>query len=270
MLEKGSRDSRYEARLLAQRAAGLSPRTAGPHLLLAEIERLAKDFAPAQVHLERAKLLEPDSPEVKDAAAAYHKELGFAYLLAAGKKREERPYWREKAFREFWKAVEAGSENEDLRHVRILLGLIEPDAAVELDPKVREILEERTAEARGHFERAAELEKEGDVEGALAELDLSLKARVTAEAWCQRGNIRSRQGDHDEALRCYREAVRLRPTLVEAQLNLGSNLYLRGEREGALAAYEACLRHGAGRLPEETRTRIEALVDQIRRSLEDD
>ena len=87
---------------------------------------MEKDFAPALVSLERARLLEPDSPAVKDADAAYHKELGYAYLLAAGKKREEREYWREKAIREFWKAVKAGSENEDLGHVRIVLGLSSP------------------------------------------------------------------------------------------------------------------------------------------------
>ena len=87
---------------------------------------------------------------------------------------------------------------------------------------VAELLKERTDKARRHFERAGELSKEGDLEGAVEELRASIDARATAEAWCQIGVIRGRQERDEDAEKAFREAIKVNPRLAEAWLNLGS------------------------------------------------
>jgi tetratricopeptide (TPR) repeat protein len=267
-LDRGGPEAAKEAKELAQRAIALGTRKAGAHLLLADVARMGKDFRPALEHLTRAKEIAPDSAEVKDALAAYHKALGYAYLFTARRSKEAREEARKRAFEEFQKAVDAGSEKEDLGQVRVLLGLDEPDPAVPLPPRVAEILAERTAEARKHFEESVRLSREGDLDGAAAAAERSLAARVSGEAWFQLARVRSAQDRDDDAESAYRAAVAAKPSLAVAWLNLGSLLYVKGELKEAREAYQGYLRAAHDADPETVR-KVRALVEEIRRKLDE-
>jgi tetratricopeptide (TPR) repeat protein len=85
-----------------------------------------------------------------------------------------------------------------------------------------------------HFERAAELERRGDIAEALSEYTASLAVDSTlGEAYLRLGSLRERMGDAREAELVYSEAVRLSDTRARALLQR-SHLY-RAAGRGALA-----------------------------------
>jgi tetratricopeptide (TPR) repeat protein len=51
------------------------------------------------------------------------------------------------------------------------------------------------------------------------------------------------KGNLDEAIHCYREALRIRPEYVEAHYNLGSALRAKGNLDEAIQAYENFIRY---------------------------
>ena len=63
-----------------------------------------------------------------------------------------------------------------------------------------------------------------------------------ADAWCLLGVVCRAMGDLDGAAASYREALRLRPSFLEAQNNLANVLVAQGEYAEAVAIYEGILR----------------------------
>ncbi len=59
----------------------------------------------------------------------------------------------------------------------------------------------------------------------------------------EQGQALQAQGRLDEAMQCYREAVRLAPNPARAHLNRGNGLLLQGDLDGALAAFRTALDH---------------------------
>jgi len=258
--EQGGRENRAAAKKLAMRAVALGAELAAPHLVLADIYRLEKDFAPALEELEWAKVREPGTDAVKDALADFHKDLGYAHLLS-GRKKE--------ALREFTKAVDVDSKNVDLTQVRLLLGFDDPGLdAPALDPVVAALLAEKTEEARKWFDIAAERRAAGDIPGALEALKESRQARTSAEAWVETGRIRVALRESDAAEAAFRAANRLKPSLPEAHLGLGNVLYLRDEYRAAIGAYRLFLRTSSKRGETDTRIRVKALVKELEKRVE--
>ncbi len=261
-LDAGGAAAVAEAKQFAQLALALGTASALPHLLLADAARLAKDFGPAQQHLADARARQPDLDEVKDALARYHRDLGYAYLLRHGEGDEER------SLAEFRKALAAGSKNEDLGPVKARLGLAEegtePPA---LDPKVEEVLRQRTEEARRAFDESGRLLAAGDLAGAEREARRSLAARRTAEALHRLGEVLEAAERPDEAADAWRGAVELKPSLHQSWLALGMLLYRRGELAGAVEAFEGWLRAAGDDAPLATREQVKARIEEMRGKL---
>ena len=57
------------------------------------------------------------------------------------------------------------------------------------------------------------------------------------------GHALEAQGELDEAMQCYLEAIRLAPDPARAHLNHGNVLLLKGDLNGALAAFRAAIEH---------------------------
>ncbi len=237
---------------------------AGPYLLMADVRRVRKDVGPAQEHLEKARSLDPKSPEVKDGLARYHKDLGFAYLLKSRKK---------DALLQFEKALATEAPNVDLEQIRTILSRDDPlfaVAGIPVDPEVAEILKERTETARQEFMRAVKLKEERDFDGAVRAILLSLTARESAEGRFVLGQIRRDQGKSKEAERAFRAAVVQKPALHQAWLDLGSILYFKGDDAGALECYENYLHLSGDEDPLETRAQVEVKVKELRATLDGD
>jgi tetratricopeptide (TPR) repeat protein len=242
-LEQGGPEAAAKAAESAQLALALGARGAGPHLLLMDARRAERDFARALESLAEAKAREPDSEEVKDGAARYHRDLGYAFLLT----RQEA-----KAMAEFRKAVESGSKNTDLAPVRRLLGMEEGGPEGESpDPEVVAILRERTETARRHFEESGRLLAAGDLEGAEREIRASLEARR-----------------EEEAIRAFRLSAEVKPGLAAAHLALGHAHYRRGEMAEAVEAFERWLSTAGEGVSEEAREAIRARVTEMRGKLD--
>ena len=58
----------------------------------------------------------------------------------------------------------------------------------------------------------------------------------------QNANLLRCQGDYDEAIRRYQTALRQKPDVADAHLNLGLALAGKKDYDGAIAAYRECLR----------------------------
>src|SRR5260370_19106582 len=65
-----------------------------------------------------------------------------------------------------------------------------------------------------------------------------------ADAFNNRGNVRSAKGDFEGALRDYNEAIRLKPDHALAFYNRGIARRAKGDPEGALQDYNEAIRHG--------------------------
>ena len=98
----------------------------------------------------------------------------------------------------------------------------------------------RTAAAQ--FERARDLERLGDVDGARALCEGILSHDTgDARAHCLLGTLQGKAGEIEQALIHFREAVRLEPRLEEAHLGLGNAQQLRGDVQAAAASYRRAL-----------------------------
>ena len=105
------------------------------------------------------------------------------------------------------------------------------------------------------------------LEGAAESLRESIRARTSGEAWFLLGRVRTEQEKKAEAKEAYRTAVRVKPSLAEAWLNLGSLCYLDGEWKEALEAYEAYLEQSRDDGDTDLRLRVRALADELEKTL---
>jgi tetratricopeptide (TPR) repeat protein len=65
---------------------------------------------------------------------------------------------------------------------------------------------------------------------------------VDAEVWYNKGNSFYASGRHEEAIRCYEEAIKINNEFVDAWLNKGSSLFDLGRYEEAIGCYEMLLK----------------------------
>jgi len=88
-----------------------------------------------------------------------------------------------------------------------------------------------------------ELLRQGDVEGAIPELNKTLELNPnSAKAHLNLGAARLAQGDVDGAIARFRDAVRCNSRFAAAHYNLGSALLRKGDHAGAVAALQQALR----------------------------
>ncbi|MCK6480651.1 MAG: tetratricopeptide repeat protein [Planctomycetes bacterium] len=255
-VEEGNAEAALE---MARRAGELGGETAALCLLRSDALRKKGEWAAAGAEVERARTLDPGSPEVKDALAAHYRDVGYAFLLHRR---------RDQAGEAFRRAVAAGSERVDLAEVkRFLEGGEEGPAAAErpdLNPAVAEALEKAMEEARRRHGEGADLLRAGKREEAAEAFRASLRSFETAHARFGLGLALAASGDGEGAEREYRRAAADDPGFADAWLNLGALLYRRGADAEAEEAYLAYLRHAPQAGAEETVARVEAIVAVLR------
>jgi tetratricopeptide (TPR) repeat protein/GT2 family glycosyltransferase len=67
--------------------------------------------------------------------------------------------------------------------------------------------------------------------------------RFAAQKHTQLGNLLAKQGKLDNAIACYRRALKLKPTLTEAYLRLGEILNHQGQKQEAISCYQQGIKH---------------------------
>ncbi|MGQ0538670.1 MAG: tetratricopeptide repeat protein [Gemmatimonadaceae bacterium] len=93
-----------------------------------------------------------------------------------------------------------------------------------------------------YLKEALLLERQGDFEAALTSYRLALREKPDDHRVLQNMAIAySRTTRLDEAVRCYRRALEIKPDLAGAHYGLGFLLLKRGEPEGALRHLESFL-----------------------------
>ncbi|MET0792104.1 MAG: hypothetical protein ABW061_11335 [Polyangiaceae bacterium] len=102
--------------------------------------------------------------------------------------------------------------------------------------------------ARNHFERGFELERRGDIAGALREYTQSIAIDSTlGDAYLRLGDLRDRMGDAREAELVYSEAVRLGDSRARALLQRSHLHRAAGRSAQALSDLEASVELEANR-----------------------
>jgi tetratricopeptide (TPR) repeat protein len=255
-LEEGDADGALDA---AKRADDLAGETAALCLLRADAVRKKGDWKGAQAEVERARVLAPADPEVKDAVAAHYRDVCYAFLL------HKRADQAREALR---RAESAGSERVDLAEVRRLVdgdaGEGPKPALPPIDPAVAEALDRAAGEAHRIAGEGAALIREGKNAAAAEKFRASLRAFETAFGRFGLGLALSADGDLEGAEREYRHAAGDDPTYADAWLNLGALLYRRSADVEAEEAYAQYLRHAPKSGAEETVLRVEGLLEALR------
>ena len=134
--------------------------------------------------------------------------------------------------------------------------------ALKIDPSLEEargnlqaVLQQRDAqaptgdvqrdEALAHYNLALQLDTQGKTDEAIREYREAIRIRPDfAEAHCNLGLALRSQDKTDEAIREYQEAVRIKPDLAEAHHNLAVAYYLKGDAAEAWKEVRLCRRYG--------------------------
>ena len=96
--------------------------------------------------------------------------------------------------------------------------------------------------ARTHFDRAVELQRSGDDDGAIAEYRKALaQSPDMADAHHNIGVVLDHKGQFDAAIVEYREAVAANPQQGESHYNLAVDLDRRGDYDAAIAEYRRAI-----------------------------
>jgi predicted O-linked N-acetylglucosamine transferase (SPINDLY family) len=94
-----------------------------------------------------------------------------------------------------------------------------------------------------HFQRGLTLAQNGQFEEAVASFQEALRLRPeSAAAHNNLGNVFVEQGRVDDAVRSFRQALRYKPDFVSAHSNLGEALRRQGHLEEAVASFRDALR----------------------------
>jgi tetratricopeptide (TPR) repeat protein len=255
-LEEGDADRALES---AKRADELAGETAALCLLRADAVRRKGDWKGAQAEVERARVLAPKDPEVRDAVASHYRDVAYAFLL----------HRRNDQAREAVRRAEAaGSERVELDEVRRLVdgepGSGQAAAAPPVDPAVAAALDKAAGEAHRLATEGAALIKEGRNADAAERFRASLRAFETAFGRFGLALALSADGDLAGAEREYRRSADDDPTYADAWLNLGALLFRRGADAEAEEAYARYLLHAPKTGAEETVVRVEGILDALR------
>jgi Flp pilus assembly protein TadD len=142
----------------------------------------------------------------------------------------------------FEKALEARPDSATARNnlaVSLMLAGRLDDAVDQL----RTTLAQEPGYAKARYNLARALEAQGDVAAAAAAFLACVKDNPgDAEARVHLSGLYIRQKRYDDALPQLREAARLKPDDADIATNLGTVLAIRGDIEGAIAAYERALK----------------------------
>ena len=97
--------------------------------------------------------------------------------------------------------------------------------------------------AEAYYNRGVLRSAQGDKEGALSDYSEAIRLQPEyAKAYNNRGNVRGDLGDRMGALSDYSEAIRLQPEYARAYYNRGNVRDDVGDREGALSDYSEAIR----------------------------
>ena len=89
-----------------------------------------------------------------------------------------------------------------------------------------------------HFARGVELQKEGKLQQAIEEYELSLKVTPRFPVLANLGAVYARLGRYQEAISRYEQALQLAPGQPAITLNLGLAHYKSGDLQKAMALFE--------------------------------
>ena len=93
-----------------------------------------------------------------------------------------------------------------------------------------------------YYQRGLVREKEGDLEGALADFDQTLRFQPNfPQAHMARGIAYSRQGDFEKAIKDFSQALKMKADLAEAYYLRGNARGARGDIRGAIHDYDEAL-----------------------------
>ena len=93
-----------------------------------------------------------------------------------------------------------------------------------------------------HFARGIEYQKEGRLDEAIAEYELSLKSRPRFPVLANLGSVYVRLGRYEEAIARYEQALKLAPGQPAVTLNLGLAYYKTGDFQKSVVLFEQVLR----------------------------
>jgi tetratricopeptide (TPR) repeat protein len=100
------------------------------------------------------------------------------------------------------------------------------------------------SEAKIHYEKAQKLLREGNLDGALAEVQAGLKAAPrSVQGLVLLGSIYTRKGDLAQAVAAYEQALRLDPRSTPAHNNLGSIYFTEKKSDLAEKEFRETLRY---------------------------
>jgi tetratricopeptide (TPR) repeat protein len=89
-----------------------------------------------------------------------------------------------------------------------------------------------------YFNRGAERQKAGDLDGAIANYNKAIEIDPRyAAAYNNRGGERQAKGDHDGAIADYTKAIEINPRFALAYYNRGDALKAKGDLEGTISDY---------------------------------
>ena len=171
------------------------PGNAAAHLLAARIARAASDFNGALDHLDRAIALAPQ----REAFVEKARTLDQASLHQSSLRPQAREAWQ---------------------------------AILKVVP--------RNAEAAARLGRLAW--EDGDHTLAASLLERAVAGDAPASAWFDLGLVQQDLRDHTKAAAAYRTALEKKPDHAEAALNLGTVLQEKGDLDGAMRAYRDAYR----------------------------
>ncbi|MCL6518811.1 MAG: tetratricopeptide repeat protein [Armatimonadetes bacterium] len=111
---------------------------------------------------------------------------------------------------------------------------------------VRQVVRSKQREnALKHYRKGLDFDLQGNLNEAMKEYQEAIRIDPTfAEAHSNLGVILKELGKLDEAIGEYRKAIRLDPTLGEAHNNLAIALYFKGDYAGAWREVELCRKYG--------------------------
>ncbi|MDI6827925.1 MAG: tetratricopeptide repeat protein, partial [Armatimonadota bacterium] len=117
-------------------------------------------------------------------------------------------------------------------------------------------------EALKHYRKGLDFDLNGKPSEAMREYREAIRLDPTlAEAHSNLGVILKDLGKLDEAIKEYREAIRLDPALGEAHNNLAIALYLKGDYAGAWKEVKLCRRYGITPHPDFVRALSERMPE---------
>ena len=93
-----------------------------------------------------------------------------------------------------------------------------------------------------HFARGIEYQKEGRLDEAIVEYELSLKSRPRFPVLANLGSVYARLGRYEEAIARYEQALKLAPGQPAVTLNLGLAYYKTGDFQKSAVLFEQVLR----------------------------